>query len=629
MTIMNSYMELIAKSRYARHLPEEGRRENWTETTDRWVNFFRKEMSDKVDPQGSVWDLMRDSMLELTSLPSMRSVMTAGEALHRTHVAAYNCAYLPVDNLRSFDEAMYILLCGTGVGFSCESVYVKQLPMVPNKLKFSNRVITVEDSKEGWCSAFREILESAFNGELLSYDTSLVRPAGAPLKTFGGRASGPKPLIELFEYTFKILINARGRHLSTLETHDIMCKIGEVVVVGGVRRSAMISLGDLRDPDHANAKAGQWYIGHSERALANNSAVYNHKPSVGDFMQEWLNIYNSKSGERGIFNREASQNQASKWGRREKDIDYGTNPCSEIILRPYQFCNLSTSVIRAGDNFEDMAHKTMVATIMGTMQSRLTKFPYLRPIWQENTEKERLLGVSMTGPFQNQIMIGKGSGEGLSQVLEDLRGHARLVNQLWAGTLGINPSAAITCIKPEGTVSQLVDAFSGLHAGHAPFYIRRIRQDRKDPLTQFLIEQGVPGEPCAMKPNETMVFSFPMKAEGLMRNDLSALQHLKLWLTYQRHYCEHKPSVTISVKEDEWPEVGAWVYKHFDECTGVSFLPEDGGTYKQMPYEEINEEQYNQMVAATQPIDWNLFREEDDQTIGSQTLSCTAGGCSI
>jgi ribonucleoside-triphosphate reductase len=624
---MNSYQELIAKSRYARHLPELGRRENWGETTDRWIDFFQEENADCIDGDDIIWSTIRDSMFNLKSLPSMRSVMTAGEALRRTNVAAYNCAYLPVDDTRSFDEAMYILLCGTGVGFSSESTYLQKLPVVPINIQYSRRKHLVEDSKEGWCHAFRDAIESAYQGELIDFDVREVRPAGAPLKVFGGRASGPAPLLSLLHYFNRSVVNARGRRLTNNEAHDIMCKIGEVVVVGGVRRSAMISLGDLNDDGHATAKAGEWYLDYPERALANNSAVYNSKPPVGDFMREWLNIYNSKSGERGIFNREASQKQAAKWGRRDYDVDYGTNPCSEIILRPYQFCNLSTSVIRADDTLQTMRSKVEIAAIMGTMQSKLTYFPYLREIWTENTKAERLLGVSMTGPFQNSIMID--GDHNLNSVLNDLRIHARVTNEVWAKKLGISESAAITCIKPEGTVSELVQSFSGLHAGHAPYYIRRIRQDRKDPITQFLIDQKVPHEPCVMKPNDTMVFSFPMKAEGLMRKDLPALKHLGLWLAYQRHYCEHKPSVTISVKEEEWPEVGAWVYKNFDECTGVSFLPEDGGTYKQMPYEEITEEVYKGMLEATPTIDWDMFREEDDQTIGSQTLSCVAGQCEL
>ena len=621
---MNQYQEFIAKSRYARYLPEQSRRENWDETSLRWIRFFQKELGNKVDAQ--TWADLEHAIKDLKVLPSMRSIMTAGEALDRTHVAAYNCSYLPIDSIRSFDEAMYILLCGTGVGFSCEEKYVNQLPVVPH-MGTSDKIITVEDSKEGWCEAYRLLIARMFAGVIPRWDTSLVRPAGAPLKTFGGRASGPGPLINLFEYTVNKFINAQGRKLTPIECHDIMCKIGEVVVVGGVRRSAMISLGDLGSYDHATAKAGAWWENHAERALANNSAVYAHKPSIGEFMKEWLDIYNSHSGERGIFNREASQKQAAKFGFREYNVDYGTNPCSEIILKPYQFCNLSTVIVEPTDNIGDLYRKVELATIMGTFQSTLTNFPYLRDVWKTNTEQERLLGVSMTGILDNPLL--RGEGVNLEFLLNGLRDRARAVNKEWAEKLGIPASAAITCVKPEGTVSQLTQTSSGIHAGHAPYYIRRVRQDIKDPLTQFMIQQGVPNEPCFMKPDQTVVFSFPQKSEGFTRKDLTALQHLEIWLAYQRHWCEHKPSVTISVKDHEWMEVGAWVYEHFDECTGISFLPDDGGTYQQAPYEDTDQYTYHKMANAMPELDWSLFIEDRDNVEGAQTLACTAGGCAI
>lgn len=439
------------------------------------------------------------------------------------------------------------------------------------------------------------------------------------------RASGPEPLVSLFNYTIKKFSKANGRKLKPIEAHDIMCKIGEVVVVGGVRRSAMISLGDLSDNDHATAKAGEWWKGFGERALANNSAVYNSKPTVGEFMKEWLDIYNSHSGERGIFNREASQIQAAKWGRRDASVDYGTNPCSEIILKPYQFCNLSTVVVGPEDGTLMLKEKVKLATIMGTMQSTLTKFPYLRPIWQTNTEQERLLGVSMTGILDNPILRNEYGN--LKEVLEELREVARETNKEWAAKLGISESAAITCVKPEGTVSQLTQTSSGIHPGHSPYYIRRIRQDKKDPITQFLMEQGAQYEDCVMNPTQTAVFSFPQSAAGFTRKDLTAIEHLDIWLAYQRHWCEHKPSVTISVKEHEWPQVGAWVYKHFDECTGISFLPDDGGTYRQAPYEEVSEEVISKMNMPV--IDWSTFFEDRDNVEGAQALACTAGGCEI
>jgi ribonucleoside-diphosphate reductase alpha chain len=520
---------------------------------------------------------------------------------------------------------MYILLCGTGVGFSCEKQYVDKLPTVPSLVE-SDKIITVEDSKEGWCEAYKLLISRLYAGTIPKWDVSLVRPAGAPLKTFGGRASGPGPLIDLFQYTVDKFKNAQGRQLSPIECHDIMCKIGEVVVVGGVRRSAMISLGDLGDYNHATAKAGAWWENHGERALANNSAVYNNKPSIGEFMKEWLDIYNSHSGERGIFNREASQKQAAKWGRRDISTDYGTNPCSEIILKPYQFCNLSTIVVSPDDNIETLKIKVRLATIMGTMQSTLTDFPYLRDIWKKNTEQERLLGVSMTGILDNPYLRGS-AHFAVRDILEQLRDVARETNKEWSAILGVPESAAITCVKPEGTVSQLTQTSSGIHAGHAPYYIRRIRQDKKDPLTQFLIDQGVPHEDCVMKPDQTAVFSFPQHSPGFTRKDINAIEHLNIWLEYQRHWCEHKPSVTISVKDHEWMEVGAWVYEHFDECTGISFLPDDGGTYRQAPYEDINKEQFNNMNMPV--INWSLFSEDRDNVEGAQTLACTAGGCEI
>jgi len=625
---MNSYQQLIAKSRYARYLPEQKRRENWDETSTRWVDFFKEQLKDKINTQDTIWDILGTSINNLSVLPSMRSVMTAGEALKRTHVAAYNCSYLPVDHKRCFDEAMYILLCGTGVGFSCEQVYTNKLPIVPT-LEESDKIITVEDSKEGWCEAYKLLISRLYAGSIPKWDVSLVRPAGAPLKTFGGRASGPGPLIDLFQYTVNKFKNAQGRQLKPIECHDIMCKIGEVVVVGGVRRSAMISLGDLGDYDHATAKAGAWWENHGERALANNSAVYNSKPSIGEFMKEWLDIYNSHSGERGIFNREASQKQANKWGRRDINTDYGTNPCSEIILKPYQFCNLSTVVVSPDDTLASLKTKVRLATIMGTMQSTLTDFPYLRDIWKKNTEQERLLGVSMTGILDNHILRGSSTQHNLRNVLEELRDVARDTNKEWAEILSVPESAAITCVKPEGTVSQLTQTSSGIHAGHAPYYIRRIRQDKKDPLTQFLIDQGVPHEDCVMKPDQTAVFSFPQQSPGFTRKDINAIEHLNIWLAYQRFWCEHKPSVTISVKDHEWMEVGAWVYEHFDECTGISFLPDDGGTYRQAPYEDTDMDTYRNLLNTLPVVEWNLFMEDRDNVEGAQTLACTAGGCEI
>ena len=630
---LTPYNTFIAKSRYSRYLDDQGRREHWNETVARYFDFMTKNLKEKNDytltPE--LRAELQEAVVNLDVVPSMRAIMTAGPALERQNVAAFNCSYLPIDDPKAFDEAMYILLCGTGVGFSVEQQYVKQLPEVPDKLFDSETTIVVSDSKEGWAKSLRQLLALLYSGEIPKFDLSKVRPQGARLKTFGGRASGPKPLEDLFKFVIGKFKAAAGRKLSSLESHDILCKIGEVVVVGGVRRSAMISLSDLSDDKMAHAKAGNWWDGQGQRALANNSATYEEKPSIGQFMREWTSIYESHSGERGIFNRDASQKQAAKNGRRDSTYDFGTNPCSEIILRPYQFCNLSSCIVRSDDTLDTLERKIRLATILGTFQATLTNFPYLRKVWQKNTEEEALLGVSMTGILDNALLNNPDDLE-LPKRLEKLRDVAVSVNAEFATAVGINQSVAVTAIKPEGTVSQLCSTASGIHPQHSQYYIRRVRADNKDPLTQFMIQSGFVAEPCVMKPDSTTVFSFPVKvADGaLLREDLSAIKHLKLWLLFQRHYCEHKPSVTISVKEDEWMEVGAWVWEHFDEVTGVSFLPMDGGTYKQAPYEECTEEQYNQLkMLVPDSVSWDDFKEYDDNVEGAQMLSCTAGGCAI
>jgi ribonucleoside-triphosphate reductase (thioredoxin) len=630
---MSPYNNFIAKSRYSRYLDDKGRREHWNETVARYFDFMENHLKDKQS-----YVLTKELRTELESavnnlevMPSMRAIMTAGPALERQNIAAFNCSYLPIDDPKAFDEAMYILLCGTGVGFSVEQQYVSKLPEVPEQLFASETTIVVSDSKEGWAKSLRQLLALLYSGEIPKYDVSKVRPAGARLKTFGGRASGPGPLEELYKFCIAKFKGATGRRLSSLECHDILCKIGEVVVVGGVRRSAMISLSDLSDDKMAHAKAGAWWDGQGQRALANNSAVYQEKPYIGQFMREWTSIYESHSGERGIFSRDASQRQAAKNGRRDATYDFGTNPCSEIILRPYQFCNLSSCIVRSDDDMDTLERKIRIAAILGTFQASLTNFPYLRKVWQKNTEEEALLGVSMTGILDNALLNNPDDAD-LPARLERLRNVAVDINAEFADAIGINRSVAVTAIKPEGTVSQLCSTASGIHPQHSQYYIRRVRADNKDPLTQFMIQSGFVAEPCVMKPDSTTVFSFPVKvAEGaLLREELSALQHLKLWLLFQRHYCEHKPSVTISVKENEWMDVGAWTYKHFDEVTGVSFLPYDGGTYKQAPYEECTEEQYNQLkMLVPDSVDWENFKEYDDNVEGAQMLSCTAGGCSI
>ncbi len=629
---MDFYQEYIAKSRYCRFVEAEGRREDWFETVDRYMDFMKNHLETKhnhVMPMETDSE-MREAIKNLEVVPSMRAIMAAGKALDRDNTAGYNCSYMPVDDPKAFDEAMYILLCGTGVGFSVEHKYVDKLPEIPDQLFDSETTIVVPDSKEGWAKSLRQVIALLYSGEIPRWDTSKVRPAGARLKTFGGRASGPEPLHELFKFVIAKFQGATGRKLNTLECHDIMCKVAEVVVVGGVRRSAMISLSDLEDDKMRHAKVGQWWEANPQRALANNSAVYATKPDVGQFLNEWTSLYHSHSGERGIFNREAAVNTAKKNGRRDTDFEYGTNPCSEIILRPYQFCNLSEVVVRSTDTKQDLERKVRLATILGTYQSTMTHFPYLRKVWQKNTEAERLLGVSLTGILDNKLM-GETSDK-TKAMLERLRDISVDTNLLLSTELNIPVSAAITCIKPSGTVSQLVDSASGIHTRHSKYYVRRVRGDKKDPLSTFMTDQGIPSEDCVLRPESTTVFSFPKKSPdgALLREDITAIEHLELWLMYQKHWCEHKPSVTISVEEHEWPEVGSWIWKNFDDVSGVSFLPYDGGTYKQAPYEECTQEEYKELLhKMPKSIEWNSLIEIDDNVEGAQTLACTAGACEI
>jgi ribonucleoside-triphosphate reductase (thioredoxin) len=624
---MDQYQEYIAASRYARFQDDKSRRESWPETVTRFTDYIFSRTPAITDNTKLKAELY-DSIVNLELMPSMRAMMTAGKSADRDNTCVYNCSYLPVDDPKSFDEAMFILLCGTGVGFSVESKYISLLPEVPEKLFESEHTISVHDSKEGWAKSLRLLLAHLWAGEIPKWDVSNVRPAGARLKTFGGRASGPQPLVDLFEFVVATFKHAKGRKLHSLECHDLMCKIGEVVVVGGVRRSAMISLSDLDDERIRHAKAGPWWDTAPHRALANNSAVYSETPTVGKFMEEWLSLYNSHSGERGIFNREAAKKTVAKYGNRDVNYEFGTNPCSEIVLRPYQFCNLSEVVVRHDDTKETLLRKVRLAAILGTIQATFTKFPYLRKVWQRNTEEERLLGVSLTGIYDNVLTCTQ--GEKLNALLTELRECARATNKEWAAALGIPESASITCVKPSGTVSQLVDSASGIHPRHSKFYIRRVRGDKKDPLTQFLVGQGVPAEDCVYKPTQTTVFSFPQRApDGLVRDDVTPISHLELWLTYQRHWCEHKPSVTISVAEKDWPSVGAWTWDHFGEISGVSYLPYDGGTYRQAPYSECTEEEYEELKAKIPKINWLELKENTDNVEGAQMLACSAGVCEI
>ena len=619
------YQSVIHRSRYARYMPSKQRRETWEETVTRLIEYLRVKVPEETLPK--LLDV-KSAIMSLDVMPSMRLLMTAGEACDRDNISAYNCSYLAVNNKRAFSEALYILMNGTGVGFSCERQEIALLPTIADSFREVEDTIAVQDSKLGWAKAFKKLLSALWEGDIPKIDYSRVRPAGARLKTFGGRASGPEPLRRLFEFSTNLFKHAAGRKLTSIEVHDLMCMVGEIVVVGGVRRSALISLSNLTDRRMQEAKMGQWWTDNSQRSLANNSIAYTEKPDAETFMEEWVALVKSKSGERGIFNRVAAQNQAAKWGRRDKDRSYGTNPCSEIILRDKQFCNLTEVVVRSSDTFDTLKRKIELATILGTIQSTLTDFQFLSEDWKKNTEEERLLGVSLTGIMDCSLTNNPDPRD-----LEELRFHARSVNEEWAERLGIPGSASVTCVKPSGTVSQLVDSASGIHARHNPYYIRRIRMDKKDPIYSFLKQAGVPCEDEAFRPESTAVFAFPMAApEGAVcRTDKTALEQLELWLLYQRHFCEHKPSVTISVKDDEWPEVGAWVWKHFDEISGVSFLPFSDHTYQQAPYTDCSKEEYEAAVAMMpNDLDWSTFVEQEDFTTGAQNLACTAsGGCEI
>jgi ribonucleoside-triphosphate reductase len=647
MNLPTEYQSFIYLSRYSRWLEEEGRRETWDETVNRLIVFFRNHVENNLGVKDQLddkdWNMIRNSILSLDVMPSMRSLMTAGPALERENIAGYNCSYIPVDNPKSFDEILYILMNGTGVGFSVERQYVNELPTIPDvEFERTDDVISIADSKEGWARAFKDLVSYLYTARIPKVDVSKIRPAGSRLKTFGGRASGPQPLVDLFDFTIRKFSEARGRKLSSIECHDIVCKIGEVVVVGGVRRSALISLSNLSDARMRMAKSGAWSFTNPERALANNSAVYTDRPDTGVFMNEWQSLYESKSGERGIFNRRSAQVKAAQNGRRISDISFGTNPCSEIILRPNQFCNLTEVVCRAADDRNVLARKVRVATLLGTIQATLTNFGYLRKRWMDNTAEERLLGVSLTGIMDCKLLNFSplhldysAKIAYLSDTLQYLRNVAVTTNKKWSEKLGINQSTAITCVKPSGTVSQLVDSASGIHTRHAPYYIRTVRADVQDPITIFMKEHGIPNEPDIMSPEHTTVFSFPIKANtnSKFRNDLNAMQQLEIWKIYAEHWCEHKPSVTVSVKENEWIEVGAWCWKNFDHLSGVSFLPYSDHTYKQAPYQEISKEEYAR-VRKTMPkkaIDWSQLKdfEKEDNTTGSQELSCTGGVCEL
>jgi len=621
---LDNYQEYIAQSRYARWIEEKGRREVWSETVHRYLDF----MSDKLDEKTALE--LFDAIHNLEVMPSMRCLMTAGQALERDNVAGFNCSYLPIDHIRAFDELMYILMCGTGVGFSVERQYISKLPEVPEELHKCDTTIIVADSKIGWASGFKQLISLLYSGQEPKWDLSKIRPAGARLKTFGGRASGPDPLDELFTFTVDLFRSSCGRRLSSIECHDLVCKVADIVVVGGVRRSALISLSNLTDDRMRRAKSGQWWEDEPQRALANNSACYTEKPDFEAFLNEWKSLYESRSGERGVFSRVASQRQAEKNGRRDASFDFGTNPCSEIILRPYQFCNLSEVVIRANDTLESLRLKVRSAAVLGTLQATLTDFRYLRKIWKDNTEEEALLGVSLTGIMDHPVMSGRKSREELQYWLKQLKEEAIKTNRTWAKRLGINVSTAITAVKPSGTVSQLVDSASGIHPRYAEQYIRRVRADARDPLCAVLEASGVPVEEDVTSPT-TKVFSFPVQSpkKAVVATDMGAMEQLCLWEMYQDHWCEHKPSMTCYYRDDEFLQVGQWLYNKFDKVSGISFLPYSEHTYQQAPYEPVDLETYQQLVKEfPKTIEWDIV-EESDMTEGSQQLACVGNSCEI
>lgn len=641
------YQQFIHLSRYARWDYDKKRRETWGETVNRFFQFFQEHLKEmcNYDLENGELEKLKKEVMSLNVMPSMRCMMTAGEALRKENIAGYNCSYVKIDNPRSFDEILYVLMNGTGVGFSVESDHVSQLPLIAEEFHPTDTTIVVADSKLGWAKAYKELLSLLWSGQVPKWDLSKVRSAGTPLKTFGGRASGPEPLDDLFHFSTKVFQDAAGRKLKPIECHDIVCKIAAIVVVGGVRRSALISLSDLNDGEMRKAKSGQWWEYNGQRALANNSVNYKEKPNVGTFMREWNSLYDSKSGERGMYNGASAKSQVSKLNEREKDEnqefikrrepreDFGTNPCSEIILRSREFCNLSECIVRRHDTSESLAEKVRVATILGTFQSTLTNFRYLTKEWERNCSDERLLGVSLTGILDNPLTSGR--KKGLDELLQNLRKVAVETNKEWSNKLGVNRSAAITCVKPSGTVSQLVDSASGIHARHSEYYIRTVRADNKDPLCKMMKQNGFPNEPDVTKPNHTTVFSFPTQSpkDAICRTDMTAIEQLELWSTYQEHWCEHKPSITVTVKENEWPEVGSWVWNNFDDISGISFLPFSDHTYRQAPYQDCTKSEYDEMLKLIpENVDWSKLSEYEQQdfTAGSQELACSAdGGCEI
>ena len=632
-TLPTQYQQFIHLSRYSRWNYDEKRRETWEETVDRYLKFFYEHLQENYNYELKDEDMadLRGAILNLEVMPSMRCLMTAGPALKKENVAGYNCSYIHIDSLRSFDEILYVLMNGTGIGFSVERKHIEKIPPLPHEFHDTDTTIMVSDSKLGWAKAFKELMSLLWSGLVPKWDLSNVRPAGSILKTFGGRASGPEPLENLFEFVVDLTRSACGRQLKPIECHDIVCKVAEIVVVGGVRRSALLSLSDIDDDEMRYAKSGEWWRDNPQRALANNSANYHETPNTGTFLREWTSLYESKSGERGIFSSKASASQAKRSSDRLVQPEthvFGTNPCSEIILRSREFCNLSEVVIRSDDKMSDIGRKVKLATMLGTIQSTLTNFKYLTREWSKNCEEERLLGVSLTGIMDNKLTANPKPSE-----LESLRDIAIQTNIALAEKIGVNPSASITCVKPSGTVSQLVDSASGIHSRHSPYYIRRVRMDSKDPLTSYMQDLEWAWEPDVTKPNDTVVFSFPIQSPKgcITRNDRSAISQLETWKVYQEHWCQHKPSITITVREEEWLDVGAWVLSNFDIMSGVSFLPHSDHIYKQAPYEDCDKKEYKELGHIICEAHWEDLSqyEEEDYTVSSQELACVAGACEI
>lgn len=627
---MDNFQEFIVKSKYCRWDDEKNRRETWEECVDRYYDY----MESRFSLRGELADL-REATLDREVFPSMRALMTAGAAADVDDVCMYNCSYIPITTIRSFSDVMYVLCCGTGVGFSCESHVVENLPTIPEDIqRDQSEIIKVPDSREGWADSFRLLLCNLYNGVHPTWDTSLIRPAGARLKTFGGRASGPEPLEKLFRYIVKVFDKAKGRKLTSIEVHDIVCMTGEIVIAGAVRRSALISLSDLHDRDMATAKSGPWWESSGHRRLSNNSAVYNTKPSLSQFLDEWSAMYNSRSGERGICNRECLSMLAERSGRDVEGIEFGTNPCSEIILRPKQFCNLTEVVVRAHDTLETLKAKVAYATILGTIQSACTRFKYLDPQWKNNCEEERLLGVSFTGIFDNRLMSGQKGMPKLRWTLQALKDVAQETNLIWADRLGITPSKAITCCKPSGTTSCVAGTSSGMHPRYAMYYIRRARIDMKDPICQFMIDRNITHEPCVASPDKTMIFSFPIASPpgAMLQEEIDPLEHLNVWLEYQKTWCDHKPSITVSYTDENFLEVGQWVWSNWDYVSGVSFLPYDNNVYDQAPFEAINKTEYDRLVdQMPTEINWLSLSEyeKEDMTTSSQELACHGGACEV